>query len=428
MTPPPVPRLNDTSRTSSQNFQMSSSFETTRRIGSVATTTDSHYSDDEEHDDADFRDDMGRRPSTNLSMFVSSGRPSLSDYSQPSPTASAFMDALNEPYMSSSSQHQQEIRSRATPSPRYSTVSPPPRVSSSLANVALSPPPRPRSMRRAAMQMASSDPGHSASSSIAQRIRSPSPVTPPIPLADRRGHGTATSLSLQIPVGPVPISVHSAPPPSSPTAFFDQVQSQHNAMDDLDSDSDSDSDNEDDTAHISPRPNLISIVPSASTSGSTLMRLGNRSLPYVGRFREERRPSLPFGASDPRRPIGKLPMRAPVSNNPLPSPVGNIPFRGPVFAERRSGDYGIGHSRPSFDFHQYTRDHPTGPTLEAQRLGRPSPSENVRVWQTNQRAQESLRRLDGMLVQHMEAEKDTIKRIATSTLHTKTQTDITAIS
>jgi hypothetical protein len=32
----------------------------------------------------------------------------------------------------------------------------------------------------------------------------------------------------------------------------------------------------------------------------------------------------------------------------------------------------------------------------------------------SQKAQESMKKLDGMLLQHMEAEKDTIKRIATS--------------
>jgi hypothetical protein len=46
---------------------------------------------------------------------------------------------------------------------------------------------------------------------------------------------------------------------------------------------------------------------------------------------------------------------------------------------------------------------------------RPHTSEqSVRDWQSSQKAQESLRRLDGMLIQHMETEKDTIRRIATT--------------
>jgi phage gpG-like protein len=41
-------------------------------------------------------------------------------------------------------------------------------------------------------------------------------------------------------------------------------------------------------------------------------------------------------------------------------------------------------------------------------------SDPLTTWRNNQRAQESLRKLDGMLIQHMEDEKDTIKRIATT--------------
>jgi hypothetical protein len=48
-------------------------------------------------------------------------------------------------------------------------------------------------------------------------------------------------------------------------------------------------------------------------------------------------------------------------------------------------------------------------------LRRPHTSDQaVRDWQSSQKAQESLRKLDGLLVNHMQAEKDKIRQIATT--------------
>ncbi|KAJ7448848.1 hypothetical protein B0H11DRAFT_2247488 [Mycena galericulata] len=93
-------------------------------------------------------------------------------------------------------------------------------------------------------------------------------------------------------------------------------------------------------------------------------------------------------------------------------------FAESFFTERRSGksDQGHGPRGPptsTFDFFQYRQQHPLiSPPSEPSAPRRPRTGDQaVRDWQTNQKAQESLRRLDGMLIQHMEAEKDTIKRL-----------------
>lgn len=422
ITPPPLPTLTMYSQASSMELSGSSSFETSREgaLRSVATS-ESHYSDGDGMD-------AERVPRVSMTLSVpTDGRPSLSEYSQPSPAASAFHDALNnEGYHSASSSfHQQsqvsldqQVAATRVDPPRYSATSPPPRVSSSLANIALSPPPRTSSLHykatsRKPTSTSSSDPGHSSNSipsdPTLQQILAPEPVTPPFPSSERRGNTMALSLSLNTQTGNVPVSIHSAPPPSSPTSFFDTIQTQPNAMDDLDSSSDESDDDVSDSRgptslFVDPRTRAISNIP-ATTPRPSIMRLGNHSTPYIAR---PHRPSLPFGVADPKKPIG------------------NVPVKAPFFSDKRSGKSDQGHGPPSstFDFYQYTQQHPAATTggssvtNQANAWRRPAP-EGVRAWQSNQRAQESLRRLDGMLIQHMEAEKDTIKRIAT-TFYSKT--------
>ncbi|KAJ7707772.1 hypothetical protein B0H17DRAFT_1033937 [Mycena rosella] len=300
---------------------------------------DSFYS---EEDDADL-------PRPSISSSNPDGLPSFSIYSQPSPTTSAFQDAigsppvLNPPARGSSLRPSLEHPSSPSPIPRD--------ISSSLAHITpLSPPPR--------------------SSSLGQRLPSqeeildPGPSTPPFPITDRRG---VAPLVLEIPRTNTSPSIRSAPAPSSPPSFFDSIQNQPNAMDDLDS-SDDDSD-EDDHDHDHPHDHDPPLTPI-----------------FVNRT----------GA---------------VSN-----PIANIPVPGAFFTERRSGKSDQGHGPPTstFDFYQYAQQHPL-PTTEPNTSRRPHTSDQaVRSWQNSQRAQESLRQLDGMLIKHMEAEKDTIKRIATN--------------
>ena len=415
MTPPPLPATSLSSRSSLQDMVTAPSYQSSRERPTTITS-DSQYSDDEMLDD----DDMPR--SSFALSVVNEGRPSISSYSQPSPATSAFRDALSFPvshpaaisyYPPPRPSFDQASSARDSPVLRYSAMSPPPRISSSLAHIALSPPPRSSSLQNRAAQarvpasLSASEPEHSPlTDDTTLVIIAPEPTTPPFPISERRGHPVSRQLSLDIPPTAVPVGIHSAPGPSSPTSFFDSIQAQPNAMDDLDSSSDE----EDDVnisnnsrgptnLYVDPRTRVISSV---SEPRPTLMRLGNHSTPYIGRVMETRRPSLPFGVGNQK-------------------PVGNTPVR-PAFFTERSGKSDQGHGSPvsSFEFYRSVQQQqrPTtstsGPSTVFSKprsatlgpsAGPPSP---------NQNAQESLRKLDGMLIQHMEAEKDTIKRIATT--------------
>ncbi|KAF5371858.1 hypothetical protein D9615_009561 [Tricholomella constricta] len=398
MTPPPLP----TPSTSFSDLQRNRSL----------TTSHSYYSDQETIDDEEL-------PRGSLALSAVEGRPSLSEYSQPSPTMSAFHDApteLREEFPNHPrwrpSVDNEAPSTRESPIPRYSAMSPPPRISSSLAHIALSPPPRSSSFHYQALQARANPsppileaddlpyPSTPLTDDTTLIINAPEPTTPPFPICQRRGISTGRRLSLDIPPTNIPVAIHSAPGPVSPTSFFDSIQAQPNAMDDLESSSD-ESEDEDDTrlnppstGSSDPRSRSMSITPSSPRP--SFMRLGNHSTPYVSQSSESRRSPLAF------------------KDKP---PVGNVPIRAPFFTER-SGKSDQGHGPPvsSFDFYKYAQQSLQGSAAE------PSNSTSKRrstvgpaaAWRSNPKAQESLRKLDGMLIQHMEAEKDTIKRIATT--------------
>lgn len=361
-----------------------------------------------------------------LTLSAVRGRPSLSEYSQSSmsPTTSLFQEILNRDDFSGSSLNagpshfslEQNVFGAST-TPRYSTTSPPPRMSSSLAHISLPPPPRslhhiadgqPQVPPLSVSRQNQSDSGESA-----LQILAPEPTTPPFPRSQSdRGSGRShVPLSLTISTTSIPIAIHSAPGPSSPTSFFDTIQTHPNAMDDLESSSDEEEENEADHAghrvqSMDPRNRTFSnVLPSQRPS---IMRLGNFSTPYL-RNGESYRPNL-----------------LPIGNNPhSKQPVSSSAFRQPFFVDRKHDVL----SSSTYDFFKYAQEHPptvaslpTSPGSSDPR--RPSTADHVTVWRNNQRAQESLRRLDGMLIQHMEDEKDTIKRIAT----TLKQTSPTQIS
>ena len=368
--------------------------------------SDRHESDDE----------CGTRASLTLSAVR--GRPSLSEYSQSSmsPTTSLFQDIVNRSDFSGSSLNagpsrfnldQQNAISDGT-SPRHSTVSPPPRMSSSLAHTVLTPPPRSSSLHYfpdgqpqipPVTVSRPNQPRQSDSGESGLEILAPEPTTPPLPQSqsERSSGRSHVPPSLTISTTSTPLAIHSAPGPSSPTSFFDTIQTQPNAMDDLESSSEED-ENEADRHRVQsmdPRNRTISsVLPSQRPS---FMRLGNFSTPYL-RKGESYRPNL--------LPIGN----SPHSKQPRSSST----FRQPFFVDRKHDVLSS-----TYDFFKYAQEHPpaaaspTSPESSGPPR-RPSTADHVTVWRNNQRAQESLRRLDGMLIQHMEDEKDTIKRIATT--------------
>ncbi|CAA7267143.1 unnamed protein product [Cyclocybe aegerita] len=451
------------------------------------------------------------------------GRPSLSDYSQSSmsPTTSTFQEMLNhhhhressdEPHLQDLHLHQQhhsvvssgnagpsrfsierQEALRDSPAPRYSTMSPPPRISSSLAHHALPPPPRSgfrRDLPPSSLSLSHStststptpspNPSTSTSASTSTRPRAdspdsafqivaPGPSTPPLPEPEpepepERGHRrspSSTSASrlaaLTIPsaVMDVPVAIHSAPGPISPTDFFDTIQTQHpNAMDDLDSSSDEEEEQGDmmppqhqhqhpgRTSGVGQRPSFGGgmgsvgaagvggaggvggdarnrAVSSASTTNirPTLMRHGNLSAPYI------RSANANASAVD-RSPVGNdAHSRLPVSNAPIrPHPATGGKDAPPSsfdffrYAAGQEGRAYPGYASGSASvaaggIGMFSGVHGGGGDGEVRR---PSTADHVLEWRNSQKAQESLRRLDGMLIQHMEHEKDTIKRIATT--------------
>jgi hypothetical protein len=413
MTPPPVPQVNVVQP---QNFSsssaVSSSLDSHHWTESIVSSS-SYYSHEEEAE----IDATQARPS----MTLSAERPSLSEYSQPSPRGSAFRDAFHEHYQPTRSSHDEQSSPRAsanTPPPRFSTMSPPPRTSSSCAPMALSPPPRSSSLiRPARYQVAVSPPPalptspehnpdwRASDQTIMQTIHPAEPTSSPI--AERRGTGLLPE-ALQIPVGHIPVSIHSAPPPSSPTSFFDQIES--NAVDEIDSSDDSDIEGNYQTAdqstslpppdaRLPPLPAELA-HPKGGKSGlsgkPSFMRLGNHSTPYVSRTGLGSSVAYSF---DDRKGTIMITSR-----------------RLPLFSRKKEATSDHGHGPVSnSDLLDFVQQQPS--LLEPGRERRSVSTENdVVAISHRQKDLESLRRLDGMLIQHMERERDTLKRIASSTI------------
>jgi hypothetical protein len=265
-----------------------------------------------------------------------------------------------------------------------------------LAHVALPPPPRGSSLWHPPVSgEATSSHIHQSMDSIV-RFTLPEPTTPP-PLSERRGNPSGAPLTLQVPTDDnIEAALHSVPTPSSPTSFFDSIQAQPNALDDLDSSSD-----EDDVgnSYTDARSRTLSNV--SSPNKPPLMRLGNHSTPHISRTARsaaDHRAPMPFGVRDRKQPIA------------------NVPQPKPFFVQQRSGKSDQGQSAPvsSFDFYKYSQQHVRDPSTDAtDTLERPGTAGSSQSKPTRSAtADESARRLDGLLQQHMVAEKDTIRRIA----------------
>lgn len=150
-------------------------------------------------------------------------------------------------------------------------------------------------------------------------------------------------------------------------------------MDDLDDSEDSRSDiDQDMTVYRDSEP----------SPHPSLMHLGNRSSPNLARTANELHPQ-----------------GSPIERH---KPVSNVLQKTPYFTNVKSSPNSLTH----LTLAQHSQEHLTVDASAPQRPDTPG-SENVRRWQKEQQAlAESSKRLDGMLIQHMEAEKDTLRRIA----------------
>lgn len=440
MTPPPPPVSG--TRRSSQMTQLtvrSHSYETNAESLSRASA----FSSQSTFDDSDGRLVRGLpRLSAlgNRSSFLSFSQESMS------PTTSAFQEALNHAgeQSSISSLRYSSVDESAEPDTRTrsSLASPPPRPSTSSGRDALQPPPRSSSFNYSLSSLNQS----TASSEPRIEISAASPTKGEwciSPYASSSRHDVRPiPSSLDLFTTSTEVAIHS-PAPSSPTSFFDTLQTQPNAMDDLDS-SDDGSEGDAPTHSFTqspPTPSILSVHSSPPTflvdartranstvslspiKPSTMMRLGNFSAPYIGRGHSERSRMLPIGIVDSRKALGFTPTRS-------------------QFFSERKGDLGHGEELSTTLFVQaqaQAQNKNVGSLMEspviskgvsssssvfvgvshiercrpatASRTTPVSPTSPLRHQFTAQRP-EALRKLDGMLVQHIEEEKDRIKKIA----------------
>ncbi|EKM58205.1 uncharacterized protein PHACADRAFT_77251, partial [Phanerochaete carnosa HHB-10118-sp] len=384
--------------------------------------------------------DFEEAPRVSMTLSIPTiGRLSMEDDEHPSPTVSAFEGAVfgscraPSPLLSRRS-YVGAIGARPTSTlSRMDVSSPPPRPSSSLDATILPPPPRlpaarpvfTRPSTSSGRSSHSSQPMHTAAEepgSEANPSLSPSTFTSQLysssrSLSARRSR--QSGLSLLIPSGFITPSIHSAPAPASPTAFFDRIQSHPNAMDDLETSEESDTESlapaggparapspsgppealtETHPKPLSARTSFASSR-SAKSSRPSLMRLGNHSTPHLTpkSSREDASSVMSFDIVDRKVPIGYIAPRN--------------------AAASRSWKKGKGIANlPPLPLSRELRDSP--PVPGPSRIPRLTPTrrpatfgdaEGRRVTQ-----RESIQRFDSLLLEHIASERDTLKRITTN--------------
>ncbi|KAF9266633.1 hypothetical protein L218DRAFT_956404 [Marasmius fiardii PR-910] len=328
----------------------------------------------------------------------------------PSPSTSAFQDALSRPpSLRGSSQSRVGGDENGLNREDYRAASPPPRSSTLSAHRPLLPPSS-FQLRQYTLHKSYSEDGHGTrgrerriSISSAQtaplpeiEIFAPEPTTPPLPVSE---HRDPHPLRISIPIDAPPTSIHSAPPHPS---FFDSIQSELSSLEDLDSSSDESEEDDVDHGPFEPprRPFIdhplpsrsITPQPRASGSRTPIMRLGNYSTPHVSRTTEERRDVL-----DSKHAVGHTASRQPTfftDRSPLTSTYELYQYAG-----------------STSDLHRHSGSSaalplPRRATMEDQII--------AKFDQNRKRDQESLKRLDGLLKQHMEDEKDRIRKITSN--------------
>ena len=385
MTPPLLPRGRASSVAVSDPFSPRDSM-----------TSGSHYSvPDPESVDHLAEPEL---PSTRQSFSSLLSRPSVSEYSQISPTVSAFNDGHFGPASSNRESIPPDAvddveyiaRSRDTRLIRH--LSPPPRASSSFTIHSLHPPPRFPSSKEPSptlvvaqlpslppySSVSSSDPGDSserlsAYATVAEHSDSPSSTLP----EHRTGSVDALS-TLQLPPLSIPSSMHSAPPPSSPLEFFDQIDC--NVMDEWETSDESDVEVE-----------RSEFAPAAGRSTPHGSSQGHSSVSHASRMTST--PSVTVSPAVSRDDLSAH------SGSQERSAVSNVP-RPAIYFKDTMGDQGLS----SYDLYQLSRSAAASSSDTQLRGG----SEDKR----REGRTASMQRLDGLVLQHIEAERGTMSRIA----------------
>ncbi|EJD06599.1 uncharacterized protein FOMMEDRAFT_17105 [Fomitiporia mediterranea MF3/22] len=393
----------------------------------LSTTSGSHYSDDEDGF-ATFHTPLEHtRLSTPAASRASLGsmstpRPSYTS-SLTSPTTSAFRDAIDRsPYAGSFATDSvvntlgdnAHIPAHAfdDEDSRYAPVSPPPRVSSSLAFSALSPPPR---SRRANI---SSGPSIDVSAVRDHLNEQDDPETP---------------TSLHVPrltvQDPHVLNSRSNSYPASPISFFDAVEMQSRQEEEEES-SDEDGEDEGD-ARVDVRDDVS--IASSSPGGYQSDSAGPSVI-------DHRAGSVHSDTHTPRRTLGKLMQQRNASSPQLGvhssasehssglgyggidrRAVTNVPQSQSrmSFWRRKHGKRHelftnpprVSESTADWLKHEAAKEAFTG-IRRPQTAGSRTGTANARSGLEGQtHLDPSVRRLDGMLVQHMKREKEVLKRI-----------------
>ena len=365
-------------------------------------TSGSHYSMQEDPESIEHlveAEPVNSRPS--FSSLPS--RPSVSEYSQISPTVSAFNDGH---FATVASARESMARDDDTDAGDLEVthddeeptrhLSPPPRASSSLAIHSLRPPPRYPISREPSptlvvvhhplltphVSVSSSDLDDSSErpSAYASAVELQY-ETPSFPLGQH--HTEISSLS-------IPDSIHNAPLPVSPLEFFDQIQAGHNDLDDWESSDESDGDAGDST--------YVDAVGRSTSHGSSQ----GHSLVSLA-------PKMTSTSSvSPTTSRDDLSAHTAHSGSQERSPVVNVP-RPPIYFKDTKSD----HSLTSYDLYRPSRSAapPSSSRASSETHARGGPGEDRSQTKREGRTP-SMQRLDGLVLQHIEAERGTMSRIA----------------
>ena len=402
---------------------------------SVGTNSQFEEEDTEEwfglHDDSGSRDSSGAFPRT---------RSMLSYLAPPSPTVSAFYDALEGRGDSESSPAGADTDIGVSSGPetfttadtRASVYSPPPRQSTSIPPQPLPPPPR---RQRAG-------PSLRRPSTLRQEpitIWEPEPSTPPLPASE------GTGFSLDFPHRPErgELSEEAAQSDASrmSISFFDNIQSDLNKLDESSSseeESEADSDlGESFAAPVfrNPDTQAISIPGRRSTSSTTtrparptLMRLGNNSTPQLGSstssgssFNQMRQDYPVFDPISFRRPVENVPTTPTTKSSFFTSRtpkkqkqqgVSSEDYQGP---RAQSFEDGVGAGPSTSGAGSIFLD------MESEKESSVLSHGSQETEEVRKSQDESTKILDGLVLQHLEKERDTIKRITESNRATKSK-------
>lgn len=405
----------------------------------------SRYTNSEQEDvGAAAPDEHVSRPSLahSLQSLDVDARLSISQYSQASPTASAFRDRWSEGYYSATSQVQLQgdgsrqslhhyehhggrdslMLSLSSHMGRSVTISPPPRPSSSVAGLPLSPAPRrgylpfQSSPSRVMSSRSSSELSRSTFRSFASMSAPASSTNVPQQQAPHQYMQPPSSLSGNVSVPSFHSALHSAPPPSSTAEFFDHIQTHPNVMDDLYDSEESASEVDHDLYHDSEQQdqdqdNTVVSPPDPHCA----MRLNKSSIP-----------DIIYGATVPYYPTGvgavDMDRKRGVGHMPPPSPYFTQVTRSPhtlteLSLAQRSREHiyggGDGDGDEKGEGGEDTRSGEGSALHGRPAVLVPGGGGDVRRWPQEQlTSQASSKRLEGMVMLHMQAERDTMKRIA----------------